>query len=93
MDFLCRILFKGEVMQIKSIARITKLVLSLILIAFITFGCSSGGSGSGNGVAVDDGNVDNDDNTTYEPEPSLSEMPNGERILFVKRFTVSNTAL
>jgi len=35
----------------------------------------------------------NGDDTTYEPVPSLSEIPDGERIIFVKRFTVLNTAL
>jgi Tol biopolymer transport system component len=68
--------------------------MSLLLIIVVSAGCGGGGGGnsSSNGDAVDNGNYeDNGENTTYEPEPVLSEMPNGERILFVKRFRVSDT--
>ncbi len=74
--------------------KIAPLVFFVFLISIITFGCGGGGSGGGgngngdgdsgeNGTDGDDGGV-----KPYDPEPSLFEMPDGERILFVKRFTV-----
>ena len=66
----------------------SSLITSVIIFGVISIIASSGGGGGGGGNG-DTG--DNGDAITYEPVPSLSEMPNGERIIFVKKFIISNT--
>ena len=64
-----------------------------ILTAFIIFGLMSiiatgGGGGGGGGESQP---TDNGDVTPYAPGPSLAMIPDGERILFLKRITVLST--
>lgn len=64
----------------------------IFLVSFTVLGLVSiiatGGGGGGGGGSTQ---TDNEDVTPYEPEPSLLPIPNGERILFVKRHSVLNT--
>lgn len=86
--------YKGDCMITNTaIIRPSNLRTLVILFCIFVFTCAGcGGSGGGTGtVDADPGNKT--DVTTYDPEPSLSEMPDGERLLFVKRFVVLNTPL
>ncbi len=66
-------------------------ILVLIIFSFLVIGCGGGGGGGGDDAG--DGNtVDDGDNATFEPAPSISEISDGERIVFVKRVMVLNTA-
>lgn len=75
----------------KEIMKTTIIITWVIFTCFFVLSCGGGGGGGGGSGSGNGDITDNGDDTTYEPVPSFSEMPDGERIIFVKRFTVLNT--
>ena len=76
----------------RSRSRFDILIHCIFLVCICTLGLmcimGSGGGGGGGG-----GGQSNPGTTAYTPVPSLSPMPAGERILYVKRTLVLDTPL